>query len=99
MFPADFPEDFTGRPRSAGGYIVESLPDSLEHVHARGDVKQALVGLGVLYDRLSLALYGEHDRPLGFLDLLDKLTRSAPESGQRLNVFGDIEHILWIAPF
>jgi hypothetical protein len=44
-----------------------------------GNIEQALIGCGVLHDGRRLAFHSEHDRTLGFLELLHEVAGPAAE--------------------
>ena len=92
IFATDVLEDLPGRAHPAICSIVEALPDGFEHIGARRDVQQTLIGLGVLYHGLRFAVHGEDDRPPGLLELGDKLAGFAAECRERLSVASDIKH-------
>jgi hypothetical protein len=50
MFAANLVECFTHGAGSAMGYIVQTLANSFLCISASGDVKQALIGLGILHN-------------------------------------------------
>jgi hypothetical protein len=72
--------------------LFETLANALACVGESGDIQETLVGLGVLDDGGSFALYGEHHRAFALLKLLHEIAGPAPKRGKRLNVFGYIEH-------
>jgi hypothetical protein len=55
---------------------LEALADSLFRVRLGCDIEKALVRFGVLDDRRSLSLDGQHDGPFGFSELFQKLAQS-----------------------
>jgi hypothetical protein len=92
----DATEQFQNFPRwthAALLYILKPLPDSLSFVGLRGNVEEALIGLGILDDGFRFAIHGENQRPLGLLEALHEFRRITPESCHRLNVLLDVEHI------
>jgi hypothetical protein len=50
-------------------HVFESLANSFLHAGARGNIKEALIRLGVLHDGCCLAFHGEHHRALGSFKL------------------------------
>src|ERR1019366_10442457 len=60
--------------------FFEPLADALVHIGLRGDVQQALIGLGVLHDCLSLALDREHHGALALLELLHEIAGATTEA-------------------
>jgi hypothetical protein len=85
-------QSFTRRTDTAPLYILKPLANPLSGIGPRGDVKEALVGLGVLYDDFRLPVYSQNDRPPAFLKTFQELSRIAPKCCHGLNVFGDVEH-------
>ncbi len=79
MAPAELGEYLFGWPSTAVSNVVQALPDCLINIGACGDVEQPLVSLRVLHYSLGLPVDGQHYRPLGFLELLEKLGRLAPK--------------------
>jgi hypothetical protein len=59
-------------------------------IGARGDVEQALVGIGVQDNRLSFAFHRQHHWPLALLELPHKISGAAAEGSERMDVFGGI---------
>ena len=92
MLLANFVEYFTRRPGTALRYIVKTLPDGFLNIHAGHYVKQPLVRFGVLQDRFRLSPDSEHYRAFVLLELLHELGGNAPERGDGMDVFRDIEH-------
>lgn len=74
-------------------YVVQALADAFFSISARGDIEQALIGCGVLYDGGGFSVYREHDRALRFLELLHEVTGGPAECGQRLDVARDVDHM------
>jgi hypothetical protein len=72
--------------------VLQALTDTFLRIASGGDVKEALIGLGILYDCGSLALHSEHHGALGLFQLFHEIAGPAAESCQRLNVFSDVEH-------
>jgi hypothetical protein len=85
-------EEFRGRPGSTVLDIFESLADALFGVRARGNIEKTLVCLRILHNGGGPSLNGEHDGPFAFLKLPHKITGTSPETRERLNVFGDVQH-------
>src|SRR6266849_6684349 len=65
MFGFELVEELPRRLDLSFPRVLQSLPDSLSRLGARGDIKQPLIGFCVLHDRRRLTLHREHDLPLG----------------------------------
>jgi hypothetical protein len=64
------PEHFKSFPRRTHTtlpYLLNALPDSLSGICVGGDVKQTLIGFGILYDCFRLSIDRKNQR---FLSLL-----------------------------
>src|ERR1700687_2381741 len=85
-------QSFTRRTHTTLLYILDALPDSLKCIGLRGDVEQALIGFGILHDRLRPSIDCKDQRFLRLLEVLHEFPRIAPECRHRLNVFLDVEH-------
>src|SRR5712691_133078 len=72
--------------------FLDTLSDTLVSVGTGRDIKQALVGLGVLHNRSRFTLNRQDNGALAPLELFHKITRAAAEGCQRVNVFSDVEH-------
>src|SRR5271155_2579328 len=92
MLGFELVEEFPYRPGSSFPGVFESLADSFSGISARSEVKQALIGFGVLHDRSRLAFHREHNRALALLQLLHEFARPPAESCKRMYVLGNIEH-------
>jgi hypothetical protein len=89
------PEHFKSFPRRTHTtllYILNALPDSLSGICVGGDVKQTLIGFGILHDRFRLSIDCKNQGFLRPLEKLHELPRIAPECRHRLNIFFDVEH-------
>jgi hypothetical protein len=95
MLPPDFREYLTRGPRAALRHFLKTLTDGLFHVSARGQIQQPLIGLGILDHRFGFTLYGQHYGTVALLELFHQLCGIAPETGQGVNILGDIEHGLF----
>jgi hypothetical protein len=93
MFAANLVKCLFPGSGSSAGYIVKTLPDAFFRVSTSGNVEQPLIRFGVLHNCCGLSLHSDHNWTFGFFELLKKITRPAPEGGQRLNVFRDIKHL------
>jgi hypothetical protein len=92
MAAAQVAEYLAGCACSPLGNVVQALPNGLVHVRPSRGVEQPLVGLGVLDNGLGLLSYGEDQGPFALSEASDELARIAPETRQRLDVFGDVKH-------
>jgi len=72
--------------------VVKALSDCLVDVRAPGNVEQSLIRFRVLHYRFGFAVDGEDDRPFALFKLLGKFAGLAPEGGQRMNVFRNVQH-------
>src|ERR1035438_6746841 len=98
MAPANLVKDFSRRPGTTAACVIQTLADGFVHIGTGGDVQQALVGRGVLHDGGGLAFYGKHHGPFALPQVLHTIARTATESRQRLDVFGDVEHARQTSP-
>src|ERR1700687_4058587 len=92
MFAPEHFQRFPRGTRAALLHILKTLPDSLSSIDLRGDIKQALIGSGILHDCFGLSINGNHQLFLGLLKVLHELRGISPESSHRLNIFFDVEH-------
>src|SRR5689334_6326696 len=74
-------EEFLRVPSLPCFRLLQPLPDAFAGISARRNVKQALIGFGILHDGGSLALDGEHDGAFAFLELFYEIARPAPKGG------------------
>jgi hypothetical protein len=88
----EFREEFPGGPDSSFLCVFQALADSFPCVCLRGNVEQALISLGILYDSGCFSLDGQNDGASAFFELHHEFAGSTAECRQRLDVFGDIEH-------
>jgi hypothetical protein len=79
-------------PGSTFSNVLYSLPDALSRIRSRGNVQQLLVCLCVLNNSGSLPIHSEHHRAFGAFNLFEEFSRTAPESGERLNVCWYVKH-------
>ena len=70
--------------------VLQALTDTFSRISSGGDVKQPLIGFGVLHNGRGLPFHREHYGPLGLFQLLHEVAGPPPEGSQRLNIFGDI---------
>jgi len=80
-------QSFASGTHAALFHVGETLADSFGSVGLRCDVQQALVGLGVLYNRFGFAINGKYERVLGFFEMFQELCGISAESRHSLNVF------------
>ena len=92
MDAAEHFKSFARRPDAALLQVLKPLPDSFNGVGLRRDVEQMLIGFSILHDRFRFAVDGENQGSLGFLETLHEFSWIAPECGDGLNVFLDVEH-------
>src|SRR4051794_29549381 len=92
MLGSELGGERAGRASLTAPGFFQALADSFSCVRARGDVQEALVCLGILYDRRCFAVDGEHDWTLRLVELFQEVARSPAESGQRMDVLRDVEH-------
>jgi hypothetical protein len=74
------------------GDVVDALPYGLKYVGLSGDVQQTLIGFRVLNNSLCFAIDGQYHGPFGLFQAPHEFARLSPEGGQRLNIFGNVEH-------
>src|SRR5208337_2662578 len=79
-------------PRPSRFHILQTLTDRFFFISPGGNVKQPLIGLGILHYSRGLPVYREHHGTLALLELLHKVAGLAPEGGQRLDILGDVKH-------
>jgi hypothetical protein len=87
-------ELFQGFPRRAHPtllYILKALTDSLQCVGLGRNIKQALIGFGILHHRFCFSIDGEDQGLLGLLKMLDKFRWIAAKSSHGLNIFLYVE--------
>jgi len=92
MLLSELCKEFPSGPHPPIVGILQSLANSFAEIGESGDVEQPLISFGILDHGPRLALDGEYHRALGLLELLHKVAGAAAEGGERLDVFGDIEH-------
>src|SRR5438552_6362999 len=92
MVSAEHLQSFTRGTHTTLLCVFDALPDALKCVGLRGHVEQALIGFGILHDRLRLAIDRKNQRFLRFLEMLHELPWIAAERRHRLNVFFDVKH-------
>src|ERR1019366_2427564 len=80
------------RARAPVGYVIQALADSSFFIGAGGKVEEALIGCCVLHNRRCLPVHRKHHGALAPLELFHEVAGLAAESGQRLDVFGDVKH-------
>jgi hypothetical protein len=73
--------------------ILKALPDPVGGIGFRCEVKQVLVGFGILHDRCRLAVHRQDNRALGVPQVPHDLRPVIVEGGHRLDVFGDVHLI------
>ena len=81
--------------------VLEALADAVFGIGFGSDVKQALVGFGVLHDGRRPPLHGQYHRAFGLLELFHEVAGPPAECRQGLNVIYRIEHgvLLFQHPF
>jgi hypothetical protein len=92
MIPANLLEHIAGRPGPPARYILNALLNAFIRIRSSSDIKQALVGLGILDNDLGSSIDGEDHRTASVLQVLHRLGRLAPKVRQRLNVLGNVQH-------
>src|SRR5437870_7934314 len=88
----EFSKELFDIPALAPLGLFEALANSLVRVGAGGDVKEPLIGLGVLDNSGSLAFHREHHWAFGLLELFHKDAGPATKGSQRLDILGDVKH-------
>jgi hypothetical protein len=91
MFATNLVKYLSRRASASVGNVIKPLADAFLCVGTGRNVKQALIGLGVLHDSRCLPLHREHHRALALLKLFHEVAGSAAEGRQRLNVLGDVK--------
>src|SRR5256886_8075380 len=92
MVAAEHFQCFTRRTHTTLLCVFEALPDALKRIGLRGDVKQPLIGFGILHDRFRLPIDRKNQRFLRLLEVLHELPWIAAECGHRLNVSFNVKH-------
>jgi hypothetical protein len=92
MLAPEYFKSFPRRTHTTFLYILNALSDSLSGICVGGDVKQTLMGFGILHDRFRLSIDCKNQRFLRLLEMLHELPGIAPECRHRLNVFFYVEH-------
>src|ERR1700687_1354892 len=92
MLATELLKYFFRRSSTSVSYIIQPLTNGFVIVGAGGNIQQPLVGCRILHDGLRLAVDRKHDGTLALFKLLHEVAGFAAESGQRLDVFGDVEH-------
>src|SRR5208282_3037580 len=92
MFAANLVKHVSRRPSASVGYIVEPLTDAFLRIGSGGNVKQALIGFGVLHDGRRFSVHRQHNGAFALLELFHKVAGPAAERRQRLDVLGDVKH-------
>jgi hypothetical protein len=85
------PEELAGRSALSTVELFEALADAFTGIGFGGEIKQALVGGGILKNSFGLAVDGEDNGALRLLELLNKLGGVIAEGGKGLGVQGDVE--------
>jgi hypothetical protein len=80
------------RPQLSLALVVNALANAFFGIRARGNIQQPLISLGILHHHRSLAVNRKCYGSFALLEMLYEIAGRAPESSQRLNVGGDIEH-------
>jgi hypothetical protein len=75
--------------------VFEALSDPFRGVSPGSDVEELLIGFGILHDCFGLAVDSKNNRLLTSLKALHEFPGVTPESGHRLDVFGDVKsHVI-----
>jgi hypothetical protein len=82
----------SSRPR-----VLEALADAFVRIRTRRNVEKVLIRRCILHYGSGLAVDGQHNGALAFLQMLQKTGRGSPESGQRLDVSGYVEHAILLS--
>lgn len=85
-------KDLACRANPCFSRVFEALTDAFFGVGARGNVEQALVGLGVLDDGRGLAIHRKHHGAFALLEMLDEVAGRAAEGREGLDVGSNVEH-------
>jgi len=93
IFAAELVEYFSCRASAAVGYIVEAFAYALFRISAVGKFQKALIGLGILDHGGSFTIHSQHHGALGLLQPLHEVAGCPSKRRERLNVFGNIQHI------
>ena len=86
-------EEFARRTKPSGSRVFKALTDAFLGVGAGGNVEETLVGFRILHYSRGLAVDGEHNGALALLEMLHEVAGRAAESGQRLNVGGNVQRV------
>jgi hypothetical protein len=92
MFAANLVKYLSRRASASVGYVIKPLADAFLCIGAGGDVKQALIGFGILHDGGRLPLYRKHHGALALLKLFHEVAGPAAEGRQRLDILSDVKH-------
>src|SRR5690349_18044409 len=84
--------EFANRSPFSSAGLFQPLPDPFFGVRAGRDVQKALLGFGILYNSGCLSLHCQDKRALALPQMLHEIARAAAEGGQRMDIFGDVEH-------
>jgi hypothetical protein len=93
MLSANRVEDLACRPRAASVNIVKALPYSLGGIRLSGQVKETLIGLGILDHCSRLPIHGQDHGAFGFFEVLHHFGGMVAKRRHRLNVFGDVHGV------
>src|SRR5258708_33070973 len=77
-------QSFTRRTHTTLLYVFDALPDSLKRTGLCHNVKQALIGFGILHNSFRLSIDCENQRFLRLFEMLHELPRIASECRHRL---------------
>src|SRR5579863_2122458 len=91
MLGAEFFEGLSRGFVSAALQVLHALANAFAGIGAGSDVEEPLVGVGILHDRLGLAVHSYDHRAFALLELLHELAGPPAEGGERLNVLLQIE--------
>ncbi len=80
MTAPEYFERFARRAHAALLHVFQALADAFLRIRLRGDIQQALIGFGVLYDGFRLSIDAEGERLFCFLAMTHDLRRIAAGS-------------------
>lgn len=92
MAAPEYSRRFARRTHTALFQVVPALTDAFQRIRLRGDIKQALIGFSILYDRFRFSINRENERFLRLFEMLHELCWIAPECRHGLDIFFYVEH-------
>jgi hypothetical protein len=87
----EVPENFPRRPDLPLFCVFQTLTDTFFCIGTGGNVEQALIGFGILYDSRCLPFHRKHHSALCLFKLLHEIAGSAAKRRQGLDVVRNVK--------